>query len=140
MKLNPQVEHVIQQYPKVIQEKLMYIRQLIINTAQLLKTNDLEETLKWGEPSYLCQSGSTIRIAWQAKFPKQIGIYFNCKTILIENFKELFPSVFRYEGTRAIVFNSSDDIPINSLKKCISLALQYHKIKNLPLSKWMEAS
>lgn len=53
-------------YPNSIRQKLMQLRKLILETASETEgVNKLEETLKWGEPSYLTKSGSTIRIDWK---------------------------------------------------------------------------
>jgi hypothetical protein len=93
----------------------------------------VEETLKWGEPSYITKSGSTIRIDWKKPSPHQYAMYFNCNTRLVETFKELYSDTFNYEGNRAIVFDEDDEIPIDELKQCISASLTYHARKHLPL-------
>jgi hypothetical protein len=63
---NPEVAAVFNSYPQNIRTKLMFLRQLILETAASTEgVGELEETLKWGEPSYLTsktKSGSTIRI------------------------------------------------------------------------------
>ncbi len=93
----------------------------------------LEETLKWGEPSFLVRRGSTIRIDWKAEKPNQYGIYFKCTSKLVPTFKVIYNSQFKYEGNRAIIFQMNDEIPEAELKKCISAALTYHKVKDLPM-------
>jgi len=121
-------------YPDHISEKLLFLRQLILETvSETSNVDSIEETLKWGEPSYLTKTGSTIRIDWKPSNPKQYVIYFNCKTRLIDTFKELFRDQFVFDGNRAIVFKENEEIPVNELKQCISLALTYHRIKHLPL-------
>ena len=63
---NKEVAAVFKTYPKEVKNKLMFLRQLIFDTASTIeRVGELEETLKWGEPSYLTsksKSGSTIRI------------------------------------------------------------------------------
>ncbi|HFC29776.1 MAG TPA: DUF1801 domain-containing protein [Oceanospirillales bacterium] len=135
---NLETEQVIQQYPQATQDKLLIIRKLIIDTSHELNINDLQETLKWGEPSYTCKQGSTIRLAWKAKFPNQLGVYFNCKTTLIENIKEIYPTTFIYEGKRALILKLNAKIPLIPIKNCITFALKYHQIKQQPVSKWLE--
>ncbi len=126
---NPKVAEVFNNYPEAIQQKLMQLRQLILDTASETDgVNELEETLKWGEPSYLSKSGSTIRIGWKKSKPKQYGIYFHCRTKLIAKFKKLYGDKFNFEGNRAIVFELCDKLQINELKHCIALSLTYHKI------------
>ena len=131
---NPLVDQKLKTYPLNIQEKLCYLRQLILETASEIEELDtLEETLKWGEPSYLVKKGSTIRIDWKSATPKQYAIYFKCTSKLVDTFKILYPKHFKFEKTRAILFSLEEEIPVKELKHCIQLALQYHKIKHLPL-------
>ena len=60
---DPRVEHKFETYPKGVKPKLMYLRNLIIEVAsENPAIEEIEETLKWGEPSYLVKKGSTIRI------------------------------------------------------------------------------
>lgn len=111
----------------------MFLRQLILDTArEIAEVGVLEETLKWGEPSYLTipKTGSTIRIDWKRKTPDQYAMYFHCKTTLVDTFKEIYGDTFRYEGNRAIIFNMDDDIPVEELKHCIALSLSYHQRKH----------
>jgi hypothetical protein len=70
---------------------------------------------------------------WKAKTPEQYAIYFKCTSKLVPVFKELYSNYFKFEGNRAIVFQMEEEVPVEALKHCIGLALQYHKVKNLPL-------
>lgn len=129
-----EIAAVFNHYPAHIRQKLMLLRQLILDTAsEINSVTYLEETLKWGEPSYLTKIGSTIRIDWKKSTPNQYAMYFHCKTKLVDTFKELYRDKFSFEGNRAIVFNINEDLPINELKHCISLSLTYHRRKHLPL-------
>jgi len=110
-----------------------YIRELIFNVAQQDGIANIEETLKWGEPSYVSSIGSTVRFDWKLNYPDQYGIYFNCKTVLIETFKEIYGDIFEYEGNRALIFKIEQPIPKKALGHCISMSLRYKKIKHLPL-------
>lgn len=130
---HPDVDAVFRNYPDSVQSKLLMLRDLIIETAEEMdEITHLEETLKWGEPSYLVKNGSTIRIDWKSKTPHQYAMYFKCTSRLVETFKLIFKDTFHFEGTRAIVFELDHKIPTNDLKKCISAALRYHKVKHLP--------
>jgi len=131
---NPKVKETISSYPKAAQKRLLELRQLILDTAEKIDgLSQLEETLKWGEPSYLTKHGSTIRIDWKAKSPNQFAIYFKCTSKLVETFKVLHKDLFTYEKNRAIVFKMDGVIPKTALEECIAMALQYHKLKHLPL-------
>ena len=120
-------------YPQDAYVKLMKIRDLIFQVADDEKLGKITETLKWGEPSYLSKKGSTIRIDWKSKHPDQVSIYFNCNTVLIETFKELYSDTLNFKGNREIVFYISEQLPMTKLKSCLSMSLRYHLIKNLDL-------
>ncbi len=131
---NDEVAGVFKAYPEQMRKNLMFLRQLVLDTAS--ETNGVgvvEETLKWGEPSYVTKGGSTVRINWKNSNPHQYGIYFICSTKLVDTFKELYRDIFNFEGSRAILFHETDEIPVDELKDCISLALTYHSRKHLPL-------
>lgn len=131
---NSQVSAIFDRYPQDIQEKLLHLRSLIFEAADEIENlGSIEETTKWGEPSYISKHGSTIRVDWKDKEPDQYSMYFHCKTKLVDTFKEIYGDVFRFEGNRAIVFLVNDVVPAEELKHCIALSLNYHRIKHLPL-------
>ncbi len=131
---NSDVRKTIKLYPEDIQEKLISIRQMIFTLASKNpEIGKIEETLKWGEPSYIAQKGSTIRLAWRKSNPESYGIFFNCKSKLVETYKEIYPKSFHYQDNRAMIFNSSQKIPKIELNHCLLLALTYHKVKHLDL-------
>ncbi|OZG70710.1 hypothetical protein BTA51_24270 [Hahella sp. CCB-MM4] len=120
-------------YPDHVRSILLSIRSLILETARELGIDQVTETLKWGEPSYFCPGGSTVRIDWKAATPERYAVYFHCQTRLVETFRELYGDLFEYDGHRAIVFNLGQVVPTQELKHCIGLSLQYHQLKRLPL-------
>jgi hypothetical protein len=120
-------------YPKAAQVALLEIRSLILDVAEQQKLGAVEETLKWGEPSYLVKGGSTVRFDWKEKTPEQFFIFFNCKTKLIDTFRELYSDDLEFQGNRAIILNLNAPIPITIVQHCIELALTYKSIKDLPL-------
>ena len=130
---NPEIELVFNNYPDLIRKKMLNLRSLILKAAsEIEEISNLEETLKWGEPSYLAKNGSTIRIDWKKNKPNQYAIYFKCTSKLVPTFKMIYKDIFRFEGNRAIIFQVEDEISKAELKKCITAALTYHKIKHLP--------
>jgi hypothetical protein len=131
---NIEVREVFNRYPSKVCKKLMFLRQLILDTTSETKdVNTLEKSLRWGEPSYLTKSGSTIRLGWKKSRLDQYAMYFNCKSKLVDTFKEIYGDSFKFEGNRAIIFFMDDKIPIIELKHCISLVLTYHSRKHLPM-------
>ena len=131
---DPKVLAVFNNYPKDIKKQMFHLRELILKSASKIEgLEKLEETLKWGEPSYLTKHGSTLRIDWKAKNPRQYAMYFKCTSKLVSTFKTIYKDTFTFEGNRAIIFQLDDKIPEKALKHCITLTLTYHKIKHLPL-------
>ncbi|HQX12782.1 MAG TPA: hypothetical protein PLV19_01230 [Nitrosomonas sp.] len=87
--------------PPHVHPKLLALKEFIFQTALTTEgAEELEESLKWGEPAYVTEnkSGSTVRIDWKKKEPNYYAMYFNCKTNLVETFRILFPNDFRFEG------------------------------------------
>ena len=131
---NLKVRAVFEQYSESMAGKLWFLRQLIFAVAMEEDSPiKIQETLKWGEPSYLSSKGSTIRIHKKNSQTQQYAMYFNCNTRLVDTFRELYPDLFSFEDNRAIVFNETDKIAVDELKNCIKMALIYHQIKHLPM-------
>ena len=127
---DPAVDAVFNAYPKPLRARLLALRRLIFDTAG--STNGvgaLQETLKWGQPSYLTpetKRGSTIRIDRVKSDANRYAVYFHCQTDLVETFRELYPTELRYGGNRSILLDAADDIPEPALRHCVALALTYH--------------
>jgi Domain of unknown function (DU1801) len=128
---DPAVDAVFGAYPKPLKAKLLALRRLILDTAAATKgVGELQETLKWGQPSYLTtatKSGSTIRIDQVKASVNQYAVYFHCQTDLVATFRELYPKQLSFAGNRAIILNANDDIPEAALRHCLGLALTYHR-------------
>ena len=128
------VKEKFENYPPHVLKKIMALRNLILQSAEEIESIvHIEETLKWGEPSYLVKKGTTIRMDWKPNNPDQYALYFNCNTRMVPTIRDVFGNLFHYEKNRAIIFRMNDRLPMKALKKCISTALQYHSLKHLPL-------
>jgi hypothetical protein len=127
---DPAVDAVFSAYPRPLKAKLLALRRLIFETARTTRgVGVLQETLKWGQPSYLTpqtNSGSTIRIDQIKSAAGQYAVYFHCQTNLVETFRELYPTQLRFEGNRSIVLDVKDELPQAELRHCVALALTYH--------------
>lgn len=131
--MNPDIKEKLDLYPNKARERLIEIRELIFKIVNEEQLGEVTENLKWSEPSYSVIKGSPIRIDWKQKKPHQVSLYFNCKTTLVETFKELYADSFQFKGNREMMVQLSSPTPTDELKDCISMALRYHKIKHLPL-------
>ncbi|MEO1434312.1 MAG: DUF1801 domain-containing protein [Bacteroidota bacterium] len=130
---DPAFEIRFQHYPTEVKEKLDTLRDLVHKTAEATpEVNQLHETLKWNEPSFVTKVGSTLRMDWKAKNPDQYALYFQCSSRLVETFRLLFPERLEFEGKRAVVLSFDEELPTEELTYCIQAALRYHKVKHLP--------
>ena len=127
---DPAVDAVFSAYPKPLKERLLALRRLIFDAARTTQgVGALQETLKWGQPSYLTpetRTGSTIRIDRVKSAAGQYAIFFHCQTDLVATFRELYPSELRYGGNRSILLDAADEPPEPALRHCVALALTYH--------------
>ena len=132
------VEAVFDAYPRPVKAKLLALRRLIFDTAKATKgVGALEESLKWGQPSYLTpetKSGSTIRIDQLKTEAGGYALYFHCQTDLVETFRERYPEL-RYGGNRSILLDAREKLPEAALRHCIALALTYHARKRKAANK-----
>jgi hypothetical protein len=125
-----EVGRAFEAFPAPIRRRLLDVRKLIFATANADEdVGPLVETLKWGEPAYLTEqtgSGSTIRLGRVKDSEAHAAVLFNCKTTLIDTFRERFPDQFEYRQNRALLLNVSGALPKRPLSICLSLALTYH--------------
>jgi hypothetical protein len=124
------VDAVFSAYPRPLQSKLLALRRLIFDIAKATRgAGALQETLKWGQPSYLTpetKSGSTIRIDRDKSAPNRYAIYFHCRTDLVGTFRELYPTELSFDGNRSILLDAEEKLPEPALRHCVALALTYH--------------
>lgn len=127
---NPDVAAIFETYPEKIKLKLMFLRQLIFDVASRTDgVGALEETLKWGQPSYLTtqtKSGSLIRIDQIKSQEEKYAMFFHCQTTLVDTFKEMYRDKFEFDGNRSLIFSVKNKVPVKELSHCISMALTYH--------------
>ena len=130
----PQIAEKFASYPEHVREKMHYLRELLLTVASEVEgISKLEESLKWGEPSYKAKQGSPIRMDWKPTVPDQYALYFNCNTSLVETFRIIYEDLFRYEKNRAIVFSLKEELPEQELRECIRMGLTYQLLKDKPL-------
>lgn len=110
-------------FPVDCRRGALALRALIFEIAAEVP-GPLEEALRWGQPAYLTPKGSTLRLG----APKVGGfaLYAHCQSRVIPDFRDRFPTEFRYEGNRAVLFDDPTDIRADLLAGLIRHALTYH--------------
>jgi len=131
--MNKVVRERFDEYPENARIRLEELRNLVYQVASELELGEVDETLKWGEPSYSVKAGSPLRMDWKQKSPDNYYLFFNCQTKLVDTFRELYGEELVFQGNRAIVLTLSSQLPETAIKSCLKLALTYQQRKNLPL-------
>ena len=126
---NKEVECVFDKYPTKISKKLLQLRESIYQVSQEHdQIGNIEETLKWDNPSYLTsspKSGTTIRLSNTRSDKRKYAISVHCQSTLIAEFKEVYPEL-NYDGNRSIIFDANEKIKKDVVEHFIYLALTYH--------------
>lgn len=131
--MEPAVKAHFATYPNQVQSRLLDLRALIFELGAQLTSDKVEESLKWGEPSYRVKSGSPVRIDWKPKSPEHYYLFFHCQTKLVDTFRELYRDQLCFEGNRAIKLSLEQPLPETAIRHCLTLALTYQQRKHLPL-------
>ena len=133
--LQADLQEKFNRYPPAVQPLLLQLREMIFELCKQHQLGAVEESLKWGEPSFSVKHGSPVRIDWKPKHPEYCCVFFNCKTRLIDTFRELFGTDTHtlFQGNRAMLLPIEQPLPEAMLKQCLLMALTYHSIKHLPL-------
>jgi hypothetical protein len=109
---------------------LRRLRALVLNTAKDFEgVGHVSEELRWNQFSFLTLqsgSGSTIRIDGMRKDTSKAAIYFHCQSGLVEQFKEHYGNLLKFDGKRAIILDVQMDFPEAAIRHCILLALTHH--------------
>lgn len=132
MKDNAEVLALLDGYPENLRAALMTIRSLIVEIASRNESvGALEETLKWGQPSYLTvkpKTGTTIRIDRDTSAAGDVALYVNCQSSLVSDWRGMFPDI-TFGGDRSVHFRLDEPLPEPELRQMITMALTYHSRK-----------
>ncbi len=114
-----------------VQRGLAKLRQVILQTAIKEGVGPIEETLKWGQLSFLTsasKAGTTVRIDRDLTNGGRFALYVHCQTNLVNGWKERF-SEFTFGGNRSVHFSSASETDLAQVKIMIAEALTYHRNK-----------
>ncbi len=103
---------------------LLGVRRILLALAEEIEAGPVEETLKWGQPSYAVKSGTPVRLGLDRGVP---SVFFHCQTTLVDGFRADFPEAFSYAGNRALHLREPFDE--EALALCLTRALTYRGTK-----------
>ncbi len=107
----------------------MHLRRLILETAaQIDAVGDVEETLKWGQPSFQTarpRTGTAIRIDKDGPETADVALFVHCQTSLVSEWRVLYPHL-SFGGNRSVHFPAGEPLPEAEICQMVSMALRYH--------------
>lgn len=120
---------IVDHYTVELSDKFLCLKSLIYEQADLNpKVGEIEESLKWGQLSYVSKnrSGTPIRLGTEKKMPDFYGLYVNCSTSVISDTKHIYGDIFQYDGNRGLMFKVDDQLPEKEIRHIIDIILCYH--------------
>ena len=115
------------EFPKDKRKYLFELREMIFDVAKTdTRIGQISEELRWGDPSYITassNSGSALRIGLFGE--SKVALYFHCKTMLVERFKEQYFDTLEYSKNRAILIAPQSPPKDEILRNCIYASLVY---------------
>ncbi|WP_325895429.1 DUF1801 domain-containing protein [Grimontia sp. NTOU-MAR1] len=130
--MKEEIKAKFESYPEPTKSRLLQLRELIFAVAAESGVS-VDESLKWGEPSYSVKGGTPLRFDWKSKSPESISIFFHCQSLMIDTLKEVMPEAFNYSGNRELSFPLNQPFPDKALRVCIEAAFTYQSRRRQPL-------
>ncbi len=126
------VEPYFASLPQHARTHLENLRDIIRAAAEASGTAPLEESLKWGQPSFAPpkRKGTPIRLSWSQKTPDRVDLLVHCQTTLVDAWRHRFGELFEYSGTRAVHIPLGTPLPEEALHIMAVMALTYHRRKS----------
>ena len=99
----PEVDDVFARMAPATRARALELRALVFDVAEAKGLSRPDETLKWGEPAYLPgAAGTTVRIGTD-RAGGACKLLVNCRTSLVEEWRERFAGRLAFEGNRAVL-------------------------------------
>lgn len=115
-------------FPDRAIEGLLQLRRIIFDVAHNLpEIGRLEETLRWGQPAYLTpdrKAATTLRLGLHKS--GDFALFAHCQSQVIPAFRSWHEAQYRFDGNRAVLFSTVNDIRPEHLSGLIQYALTYH--------------
>lgn len=105
---------------------LLTLRALIFDIAATLPVGRIEESLKWGQPSYNTpdtKAATPIRLG--VTKGGDVAIFTHCQSTVMSDFRALAPPDMRFDGNRALHLDPDQPVPVDAITPLIRAALTY---------------
>ena len=123
----------IARWSEPAQRTLWQCRAMFHDVAEKAGAGPLDETLKWGQPSWRPmkpRTGSTLRIDWSPKYPSRLSLYVDCKTDLAARMQILYPDLPENDGQRHLAVALDAPLPEQAIAHLADMTFTYHRTKS----------
>lgn len=113
-------------FPQPARDALLGVRTLIYDIGATLPVGRIEESTKWGQPSYNTpdtKSATPIRLGLSKAGDPAIFTY--CQSSVMGDFRALAPPHLQFDGNRAVHLPVDQPPPLDELTPLIRAALTY---------------
>lgn len=119
---NPEIAAVFDGYQPEINFRLLKVRRLIFDLGATFAQARIEESLKWGQPSYatIPKTGTPIRLG---QVEDKAALFVHCQTHLIRDLNAENPHQLRTIDNRAVMVPED----VTTLNSFITAAFTYHR-------------
>ena len=124
----PAIQSALDAMPDDVRAALLPVRDLIYKLATELSVGRIEETLKWGQPSYTTPDtkvATPIRLG--VSKTGRPAIFTHCQSTVMTNFQNTCPPEFEFDGNRALYLEPAGDIAMEKIAPLIGAALTYRR-------------
>lgn len=124
----PAVAEWLHTVPVRLRDCLVQLRTLVHHVALDEDAWPLVEEIKWGQPSYRSPHGkesTPVRLGWTDA--GDAALLTHCQSRVIPEFRDEFGDRFRFDGHRAVLFGSADELHEAELAELIRHALTYRR-------------
>ncbi len=121
---------IIAQWSAPAQSAAWTCRTLFHDIAAQHDLGELDETLKWHQPSWRpkrARTGSTLRMGWMPNNPDRLTLFVDCKTDLAARMRDLYPDLPANDGRRALGIDLNAPLPEQALSHLASMTFTYHQ-------------
>lgn len=113
-------------FPQPARDTLMTLRTMIYDIGATLPVGRIEESTKWGQPSYATpdtKSATPIRLGLTKA--GDAAIFTHCQSTVMADFRALEPANMVFDGNRAVHIPADQPALLNELAPLIRAALTY---------------
>ena len=107
-------------------------REMFHTIAAQAGIGTLDETLKWGQPSWRPikpRTGATLRMDWDADSPDRLSFYVDCKTDLAARMRDIYPDLPLNDGQRHLAIDIRAPLPEQAVSHLAEMTFSYHRAK-----------